>query len=271
MPSSKKSPPEITRLPIIWGHNPPEKRTLEEFTADMKRWKFDRAGTVEWDNGNNALPVNNGFKLMGTYTPTEGNAFPVYMHLEGDAHVASKDRDRKWTEKTKWTVMDYRSAESMFDRVQNGESNILDNILLVCFIGLLIALVGLIWGYIRGLKGHPRELWLMFFTKLTEYSAYGAASSIFVIFLQQDVVMNGEPLGDTNGYLYYMIWGMVATIITMMVGAVCDTIGVKKCLLIGAVMLLISRFFTPFSQDIFTVTLLGFLPLPLALPLPDPC
>ena len=47
----------------------------------------------------------------------------------------------------------------------------------------------------------------------------------------------------------------------MMVGAVCDTIGVKKCLLIGAVMLLISRFFTPFSQDIFTVTLLGFLPL----------
>ena len=50
----------------------------------------------------------------------------------------------------------------------------------------------------------------MFFTKLTEYSAYGAASSIFVIFLQQDVVMNGEPLGDTNGYLYYMIWGMVA-------------------------------------------------------------
>ena len=73
--------------------------------------------------------------------------------------------------------------------------------------------------------------------------------------------MNGEPLGDTNGYLYYMIWGMVATIITMMVGAVCDTIGVKKCLLIGAVMLLISRFFTPFSQDIFTVTLLGFLPL----------
>ena len=97
-----------------------EKRTLEEFTADMKRWKFDRAGTVEWDNGNNALPVNNGFKLMGTYTPTEGNAFRVYMHLEGDAHVASKDRDRKWSEKTKWTVMDYRSAESMFDRLANG-------------------------------------------------------------------------------------------------------------------------------------------------------
>ena len=112
-----------------------------------------------------------------------------------------------------------------------------------------------------GLRGHPRELWLMFFTKVTEYSAYGAASSIFVLFLQNDVVWNGELLGDSAGYLYFMIWGLVMTIITMMVGAVCDTIGVKKCLLIGAVMLLISRFFTPLSTDIWTVTFLGFLPL----------
>ena len=80
------------------------------------------------------------------------------MHLEGDAHVASKDRDRKWSEKTKWTVMDYRSGESMFARVSSGESTILDKVLLVCLIGLLIALIGLTWGYIRGLKGHPREL-----------------------------------------------------------------------------------------------------------------
>ena len=238
-----------------------EKRSLEEFTADMKKWAFDRPGKVEWDNGNNALPVNNGFKLMGKYTPNEGAAFPVYMHLEGDAHVDSKTRNREWSAKTKWTVMDYRSAKSMMSRVNDGSSTILDKILLVCAIGLLIALLGLIIGYIRGLKGHPRELWLMFFTKLTEYSAYGAASSIFVIFLQQDVIMGGEPLGDTNGYMYYMIWGMVATIITMMVGAVCDTIGVKQCLLIGAVMLLISRFCTPLSQDIWVVTFLGFLPL----------
>ena len=101
------------------------------------------------------------------------------MHLEGDAHVASKDRDRKWTEKTKWTVMDYRSAESMFDRVQNGESNILDNICSSASWTINRAR----WtnlGLYQGLKGHPRELWLMFFTKLTEYSAYGAASSIFV-------------------------------------------------------------------------------------------
>ena len=70
---------------------------------------------------------------------------------------------------------------------------------------------------------------------MTEYSAYGAAASIMVPFLQNDVIMNGAPLGDTNGYLYYTVWTLAATVITIMVGAVCDTIGVKKCLMIGAV------------------------------------
>lgn len=243
------------------GETLKEHRTLEQFTADMKHWRFNQNGDVEWTNGNNALPANNGFKLMGTFTPKEGEPFPVYMHLEGDAHVDGKDRNRKWSPDTRWTVMDYRSAESMFARLGDGRSTILDKLLLFCLLSLVIALFGLTWGYIKGLKGHPRELWLMFFNKLTEYSAYGAAASIFVIFLQKDVIMNGEPLGDTNGYMYYMIWGMVSTIITMMVGAVCDTIGIKKSLLIGAVMLLVSRFCTPLSTDIWSVTFLGFLPL----------
>lgn len=238
-----------------------EHRTLEVFTADIQKWGFDQPGSVEWTAGNNALPANNGFKLMGTFTPKEGEPFAVYMHLEGDAHVSAAERNRTWDDKTAWTVMDYRSAESMMARLTGEGATGLDWFLAICALTLLIALIGLSWGYIKGLRGHPRELWLMFFTKLTEYSAYGAASSIFVLFLQNDVLWNGAPLGDSPGYLYYMIWGLVATIITMMVGAVCDTIGVKKCLLIGAVMLLISRFAMPLSQDIWIVTFFGFLPL----------
>jgi hypothetical protein len=240
-----------------------EKRTLEEFTADMQRWGFDRPGSVEWSKGNNALPAKNGYKLMGTYSAADGESFPVYLHLEGDAHVDPQQRVREWSSATKWTVMDYRSAESMRARIMKGDGSAtpLDWFLLVCAGGLLIAFVGLVWSYVKGLRGHPRELWLMFFTKLTEYSAYGAASAVMVLFLQNDVLLNGQPLGDSPGYLYYMVWGLVATIITMMVGAVCDTIGVKKCLLIGAVMLLISRFCMPLSQDIVFVTILGFLPL----------
>ena len=238
-------------------------RTLGEFTSAMQRWGFDQAGSVEWDKGNNALPANNGFKLMGRYTAESGESFPVYMHLEGDAQVSVEDRDRDWSSSTSWTVMDYRSGESMLSRLgKGGESaTALDWFLAICGGGLLIAFIGLVWFYVKGLRGHPRELWLLFFTKLTEYSAYGAAASIMVLFLQNDVLLNGQPLGDSPGYLYYMVWGMVATIVTMMVGAVCDTIGVKKCLMIGAVMLIISRFFMPLSQDIVMVTILGFLPL----------
>ena len=95
--------------------------------------------------------------------------------------------------------------------VSDGESNGIDKFLFSFALLLLIGLVALIGGYVVGLKGHPRELWLMFFTKVTEYSAYGAASSIFVLFLQNDVTYNGAALGDSNGYLY-MIWGLVATI-----------------------------------------------------------
>ena len=54
--------------------------------------------------------------------------------------------------------------------------------------------------------------------------------------------------------------GLVATIITMMVGSVCDTIGVKNAAhrhldVVGV------RFCTPLSQDVWTVTFFGFLPL----------
>ena len=92
-------------------------RTLEQFTEDMKKWRFDRPGKVEWNNGNNALPANNGFKLMGDYTAEDGETFPVYMHFEGDAHVADEERNRAWDEKTTWTVLDYKSAEGLATRI----------------------------------------------------------------------------------------------------------------------------------------------------------
>ena len=252
---------EYEQAYLMGGEVLREHRTLEEFTADMQEWGFDEPGSVEWKNANNALPAKGGLKLMGTYKAESGVEFPVYIHLEGDAHIDAEERNREWSDATTWTVMDYRSAKSMQARMADGSATPLDW-MLAAFAGLLlIAFIGLVWSYVKGLRGHPRELWLMYFTKLTEYTAYGAAAVIFIPYLQQDVVLDGAPLGDTPGYLYYMVWGLVSTIITMMVGAVCDTIGVKKCLLIGAVMLLVSRFFMPLSQDIVVVTLLGFLPL----------
>ena len=132
-------------------------RTLEAFTQDITEARLDKGGSIEWNNGTQALPAANGFKLMGEYTSSTGNTFPVYMHLEGDAHVLATERNRQWDDNTKWTVLDYRSAESMFSRLGTETATTLDWILLVFAIVLAVALIGLTFGYVRGLQGHPRE------------------------------------------------------------------------------------------------------------------
>jgi MFS family permease len=154
--------------------------------------------------------------------------------------------------------------------MSEGRMTPLDTILLVFTAGLALGFFGLIYYYVRGLMGAPRELYLLYFTKVTEYSAYGAAASIMVPFLQNDVTMGGVPLGDSNGYLYYTVWTLASTVITIMVGAVCDTIGVKKCLMIGAVALLISRGLTPLTTNVYAVTLLGFIPLAIGFAITGP-
>lgn len=237
-------------------------RTVEVFTQDFKDMGLSRKGAVKWDNGIPALPANGGYKLTGTFTlADQSHSFPVYLHVEGDVHVEAVTRNRKWTKDTRWTVLDYRSARSMFDRISMGDANGLDWLLLICMILLSIAFLGMVVYYVLGLRGSPRELYLMFFTKVTEYSAYGAASAIMVKYLSQDVLFNGSSLGDTDAYLFYGVWSLTATIITIMVGSVCDTIGIKKCLLIGAFMLLLARLIMPMSQDLGIVGLFGFLPL----------
>lgn len=247
-----------------------ELRTLEEFQADMKDARLDQVRSVEWDSAIPALPANGGYKLRGEVTLDDGKNVPVYVHLQGDAHIEAEQRNRKWSKSTKWTVMDYRSADSMVSRAKESRLTPLDYILLFFSGTLCIGFLGLLIYYIRGLKGAPRELYLMYFTKVTEYSAYGAAASIMVPFLQNDVMWNGSPLGDSNGYLYYTVWTLSATVITIMVGAVCDTIGVKKCLMIGAVALIISRLFTPLTQDAVWVTILGFIPLAIGFAITGP-
>ena len=250
----------------LGGETLRESRSLEEFKADLTEMGLVKVGEVTWNKGIPALPaIKNtprGYKLSGLFKSADGKSeFPVYLHVEGDMQVEASKRNMKWSAETTWTVLDYRSARSMWDRIGSGEGTILDWILVLFIIGLAIAFIGMILYYVLGLRGSPRELYLMFFTKVTEYSAYGAASVVMVKYLAQDVVYNGQSLGDTDAYLYYGVWALCSTIITITVGSVCDTIGIKKCLLIGAVMLLTARFSMPMSLDIGPVTLLGFLPL----------
>ena len=268
-----------------------EIRTLEEFTQDMKDARFENIKKVEWDSAIPALPANAGYKLRGKLhlsdsTEDKPNFIPIYLHIKGDAHLPAEHRlicpedepncsaegkiIAPWNDETTWTVLDYRSADSMGSRFSESRLTPLDYILLFFSGGLLIGFLGLVYYYIRGLTGAPRELYLLYFTKVTEYSAYGAAASIMVPFLQNDVMWGGAPLGDSNGYLYYTVWTLASTVITIMVGSVCDTIGVKKCLMIGAVALIISRGFTPLTTDVYMVTIFGFIPLAIGFAITGP-
>jgi len=262
---------DFARAYELGGQTLRTSRTLKKFTADMQAAGLNQPGTITWTKGTKALPGANGFKLMGSLEHGDGSgSTPVYMHLQGDPHMSLEDRDRDWWQGTAWTVLDYRSSQSFVTRLKSGTGNGLDWILAISSLLLLVAFVGMIWTYASGLRGSPRELYLMFFTKLTEYSAYGAASAIFVLYLSNDVLAGGQPLGDTNAYLFYTVWSLALTVVTIMVGSVCDTIGVKKCLLIGAVMLLTSRFFMPLSQNVVVVALVGFLPLAIGFAITGP-
>ena len=132
-------------------------RTLEAFTQDITEARLDKGGSIEWNNGTQALPAANGFKLMGEYTSSTGNTFPVYMHLEGDAHVLATERNRQWDDNTKWTVLDYRSGVDVLSTWnRNSHDPRLDS---ACF--RYRPGRRAYRPYLRlcpGLQGHPREL-----------------------------------------------------------------------------------------------------------------
>lgn len=108
-------------------------------------------------------------------------------------------------------------------------------------------------------------MYILFLTKVTEYSAYGAMNMAFVLYLSADC-----GLGDISAGSYIGLWSMLLTVVTIFVGAVVDAIGVKKTLLIGTVVLLFARFFMPLLNDVYLVTILGFAPMAVGIAIMGP-
>lgn len=127
------------------------------------------------------------------------------------------------------------------------------------------AFIYIVWSYMSSLKGSPRELYLLFFTKLTEYSCYGAMNLAFILFLSSDVGLSDIAAGS-----YIGAWSIFLTITTMLVGAVVDAMGIKKTLLFGTIVLLVSRFFLPWSTNIYFVSILGFIPMAVGMAMMGP-
>lgn len=132
----------------------------------------------------------------------------------------------------------------------------LDIVLWATFIGLALGFIYILWSYAKGLKGSPRELWLLFVQKVVEYSAYGAMNTTFVLFLSADA-----GLSDMEAGTYIGFWSIALTLTLIAVGSVVDAIGIKRTLLIGTLCLLVGRLFLPLLTNIYALTILSFLPL----------
>ena len=144
----------------------------------------------------------------------------------------------------------------MWERLMAGDGNGVDLFIAVSIAVLFVGFVAIIRSYARGLGGSPRELYLVLFTKLIEYSAFAACILSYVLYLSYDV-----GLTDVGAGSYVGAWMVAVSALMILVGAVCDVVGIKRTLLFGTVALLIGRFSLPLLDDIVLVTLFGFLPL----------
>jgi MFS family permease len=130
---------------------------------------------------------------------------------------------------------------------------------------LMVAFLFIIWNYAKGLKGSPREIYLLFFTKVTEYSAYGAINVSFILYLSKDMGLSDVAAGTFMG-----VYSVMLSFLVMIVGPFCDTLGIKKTLLVGAVTLLFSRLLMPFMPNLPLAIIFGFFPMAFGIAITGP-
>ncbi|MCU0779607.1 MAG: MFS transporter [Akkermansiaceae bacterium] len=140
-----------------------------------------------------------------------------------------------------------------------------DAIIYTGIVVLALAFVYIIWSYAKGLTHAPRELFLLFFTKVTEYSAYGGINLAFTLYLSKDM-----GLSDLAAGTYVGVWSVVLSLFVIVVGPVCDVIGIKRTLLVGCYLLLFSRLLMPFAPEIYSSSLVGFLPMAIGIAITGP-
>lgn len=120
----------------------------------------------------------------------------------------------------------------------------------------VVAFVTIVFRYARGLRESPRDMWLLFAYKIVEYTAYAAMNMAMVLWLSKDC-----GLGDVAAGSYISGWSIVLSIMGMVAGALVDTIGIKKTLLISVFFLILSRVFMSFVTSKWLIIPLGLVPL----------
>ncbi|MCB1143171.1 MAG: MFS transporter [Leptospiraceae bacterium] len=114
----------------------------------------------------------------------------------------------------------------------------------------------ILFRYFVGLKNSPRELWILFATKLIEFTAFSASNLSFALYLSADCGLSDMEAGSFIGF-----WSVGMTLLSILVGSIVDAIGIKNTLRIGTLFLLLGRIILPLSNQFFIIIVLGFFPL----------
>lgn len=115
------------------------------------------------------------------------------------------------------------------------------------------------------LRGAPRELWVIYTTKVLEIVAYGLMSSTLVLWLSADLDFSDASAGDTIA-----IWSTIMTLVTVLVGSLVDAIGIRSSFLLGFWMCLIPRAVMTATDNPWIALVFGLFPMAIGLALMIP-
>lgn len=122
-------------------------------------------------------------------------------------------------------------------------------------VGGLIALGFIIWSYAKGLRRSPRDLWLLFAYKMVEYGAYMAMNMTVVLWLTADC-----GLGDVAAGSYIAAWSLCLSVMGMLAGALVDTLGIRRTMILSVLFLIVGRIGFSFLTNPYLVFVGAFLP-----------
>jgi len=102
----------------------------------------------------------------------------------------------------------------------------------------------------------PRELWITFGLKFFIGVAYKLMTVAFTSFLLEDM-----KVSDGQEQAIFAAWGIWMSVCTLCSGGITDALGLRKTLLIGLIICLLSRIVMVSSDQLWVVLLCGIVPV----------
>ncbi len=106
------------------------------------------------------------------------------------------------------------------------------------------------------LSNGVRELWIVFGAKLLTILAYGVMNSTLVLWLSSDLGYSDFQAGQV-----VTLWSVLMSLCTVVVGSLVDAIGLRKALLLGVGVCLLSRGMITFAAPAWVALACGLMPL----------